>query len=70
MTKDTGKAGAPRAAPAKAAAPQTVTRILARPLIHEGALHRPGETVTLSRDVAAVLEPEGQFAPAQAGQEA
>ena len=51
---------APQEAPQ---APRTVTRTLARPIDHEGALRRPGERVTLPADVAAVLEPEGHFAP-------
>lgn len=65
MNRQTPTGGAPaRATPAR-----TVTRVLARPVFHEGVLRRPGETVTLPRDVAAVLEPEGQFEPAPAGKE-
>ena len=60
---------APEGAAAQGAAPKAVTRILARELIHEGALRRPGEAVTLTPDVIAVLEPEGQFEPARAGKE-
>lgn len=44
-------------------APGTVTRTLARPIEHEGALRRAGEVVTLPADVAAALEPEGHFEP-------
>ena len=65
----TGPAPAKDTPPAQGAAPRTVNRVLARPIVHEGALRRPGETVTLSRDAAAVLEPEGYFEPAHAGQE-
>lgn len=50
-------------------APRTVTRTLARPIEHEGALRRPGEVVTLPADVAAVLEPEGHFEPLPPAQE-
>ena len=58
---------APQEAPQ---APRTVTRTLARPIEHAGALRRPGEVVTLPADVAAVLEPEGHFAPLPPAQEA
>ena len=55
---------APQEAPqAPGAVTRTVTRTLARPIVHEGALRRPGEVVTLPADVAAVLEPEGHFEP-------
>ena len=67
---DPAKTAPAKDTPAQGATPRTVTRVLARELIHEGALRRPGETVTLSRDDAAVLEPEGYFEPARAGQEA
>lgn len=69
-TKHAAEPGPAKTAPAQGAASRTVTRILARPVIHEGTLRRPGETVTLPRDVVAVLEPEGHFEPAHAGQEA
>ena len=49
--------------PSRAA--ETVTRVLAREVLHEGARRRPGETITLPAEAAAVLEPEGYFeAPA------
>ena len=52
---------APQAAPA---APETVTRILARELIQAGELRRAGDTVTLRPDQVEYLEPRGYFEPA------
>ena len=64
-TPPSPESGAAQDAAAPARGPETVTRVLAREVIHEGARRRPGETITLPAADAAVLEPEGYFeAPA------
>lgn len=69
MTTRRNQAPGPAAQNEAPAAPPTVLRTLARQLIHEGVLRRPGEVVALTAAEIAVLEPEGQFEPLTPAQE-